>query len=160
MHFWSQLLRFFVLHKTLYFDKFNGGDFKYNNSFFQFQLWNTHKTYLWSRIWCFSFLLEMLHFGKFEGVDLKYNNSFFKFKFEILVKVISGLNFVCLLVLYKTLHFGKFEGCNFKYDDSFSKLHTKDPQNTAFLVRDLRIIVFAQNFVFGQARGFVLQIWR
>ena len=38
MHFWSQLLRFFVLHKTLYFDKFNGGDFKYNNSFFQFQL--------------------------------------------------------------------------------------------------------------------------
>ena len=100
----------------------------------------------------------MLHFGKFEGVDLKYNNSFFKFKFEILVKVISGLNFVCLLVLYKTLHFGKFEGCNFKYDDSFSKLHTKDPQNTAFLVRDLRIIVFAQNSVFGQARGFVLQI--
>ena len=59
------------------FDKIEGADFNYHNSFFKF--WKKmypHKAFL-EPILMFFVLHETLHFEKFEGDDFKYDYSSF-----------------------------------------------------------------------------------
>ena len=57
------------------FDKFEGGDFTYDNKFFKFQSKNTQIRHFWIQIY---FSHKTLHFDKFEGADFKYDNIFFQ----------------------------------------------------------------------------------
>ena len=65
-----------VQHKTLHYNKFEGADFKYDNSFFKWQSKNNQIRHILVQIlFIFSLQRKTLHLGKFEG-NFKYDNSF------------------------------------------------------------------------------------
>ena len=73
-HFWSQVESSFVLNETLQFHKFEGADFKYDNSFLKIAARKyTNKTILISNLKFFCFC------ETFKSADFKYVNSFFFF---------------------------------------------------------------------------------
>ena len=77
-HFWSQLQPFLLFCEILKLDKFEGADFKYDNSFFKFQPKNIQIRHFWSQIQVYLFFHKILQLNKFEGADFKYDNSIFK----------------------------------------------------------------------------------
>ena len=77
-HFWSQIQAFSLFHDILQLEKFEGADFKYDNSFIKFQPKNTQIRHFWSQMQPFLFFSENLQIGKFEGADFKSDNSVFK----------------------------------------------------------------------------------
>ena len=87
-HFWSQIQVFLFFRKILQLDKFEGADFKYDNSIFKilaqkypnkaFLVKNTQIRHFWSQIQVFLFFRKILQLDKFEGADFKYDNSIFK----------------------------------------------------------------------------------
>ena len=77
-HFWSQIQIFLFLNKNLQLDKFEGVDFKYDNSFLKFQPKNNKIRHFWSQNQAFSLFQDILQLDKFKGADFKYDNSFFK----------------------------------------------------------------------------------
>ena len=54
---------------------------------------------------------------------------------------------------HKILELDKFEGADFKYANSFFLILVKQYPNKIFLVPNLRIFVFSQNFQHRQIRG-------
>ena len=66
------------MHENLLLGKLEGVDFKYDNTFFEFQSKNTQIRHFWSQIEGFSLWHEILQSGKFEDADFKYENSIFK----------------------------------------------------------------------------------
>ena len=66
------------MRKRLIFDKFEGADFKYDNSFLKFQPKNTQIRHFWSQIQAFSLFHDILQLDKLKGADFKSHNSFFK----------------------------------------------------------------------------------
>ena len=87
-HFWSQIQVFLFFRKILQLDKFEGADFKYDNSIFKilaqkypnkaFLVKNTQIRHFWSQIQVFLFFRKISQLDKFEGADFKYDNSIFK----------------------------------------------------------------------------------
>ena len=71
---------FIFFCEVLQLDKFEGADFKYDNSFSKFNPKNTQIRYFRYQISAFSFFHEMLQLDKFEGADFKYDNSSLKFE--------------------------------------------------------------------------------
>ena len=65
--------------QNLQLDKFEGANFKYDNSFFKYQPKSTQIRHFWSEIQGFLFLHQTLQQDKFEDVDLKHDNNIFKF---------------------------------------------------------------------------------
>ena len=64
-------------------------------------------------------------------------------------------------MLHETLQQGKFEGADFKYDNVFSKLVPKKLKlGFFFLIPNLGILIFAQNFSITQFGGRLLEIWQ
>ena len=64
------------------FDKFEGADFKYDNSFFQIQaLEYANKAFLVTNFGIFNYL-QILQLDKFEGADFNYDNILLKLKPE------------------------------------------------------------------------------
>ena len=57
------------------------------------------------------------------------------------------------MFLYKILQLDKLEGADFKYDNSFFKILAQKYQNKAFLVPNLGVFVFPQNFAIRQIQG-------
>ena len=76
-YFGSQIQRFLFLHKVLQLHLFEGGDFKYDNSFLKFQPKSTQITHFWSQIQAFSLFHNILQLDKFKSADFKYDNRFF-----------------------------------------------------------------------------------
>ena len=65
--------------QTLQLDKFEGADFKYDNSFFKILAQKyPHETFL-VLILGILIISRNLQLDKFEGADLKYKNVIFKF---------------------------------------------------------------------------------
>ena len=68
-------------------EKFEGADFKYDNSIFKilaqkypnktFSVKNIQIRHFWSQTLAFLLLHEHFQINKFEGADFKYDNSFF-----------------------------------------------------------------------------------
>ena len=80
-------LGIFVSSKNLQLDKFEGADFKYDNSFLKqkcpnqaFLVKNTQIIHFWFQIYAFLFFCEILQLDKFEVADFKYDNIVFKFQ--------------------------------------------------------------------------------
>ena len=71
---------------------------------------------------------------------------------------IFGPKFKNFYFLHKTLQQSKFEGADFKYDNRFSNCCPKHSKK-AFLVSDLKILIFAWNFAIRQFGGRWLEIW-
>ena len=68
------------MSQKLNFDKFEGADFKFNNSFLKFQPKNTQRRHFWSLgFFIFKFALKISQLDQLGGVDLKYCNIIFKF---------------------------------------------------------------------------------
>ena len=59
------------------FHKFEGVDFKYNNSFSKLQPKDTQMRQFWSQTYNFFALYKTLRFAKFKGTDFKYENDNF-----------------------------------------------------------------------------------
>ena len=66
------------MRQTLWQDKFEDIDFKFDNDIFKFQPQNTEIWHFWSQISDFHFFLETLQQGKFEGADFRYDSGFSK----------------------------------------------------------------------------------
>ena len=49
-HFWLKVEGFLFFYKTLKIGKFEGGDFKYDNSFLRFYQKDTQMSYFWYQI--------------------------------------------------------------------------------------------------------------
>ena len=59
--------------------------------------------------------------------------------------------------LHQCLQFDKFVDADFKEGKSISKFY---PKNKVFLVLNIRIFIFAQNFAFIKIRGCWFHIWQ
>ena len=145
--------RHFFFRETLQIDKFEGTDFKYDNSFFKilaqkypvkvFLVKNTQKQHFWSQIQTFLFLHKILQLDKFENVGFKYDNSSLKFQPENTQIRHFWSRTQVFLFFRKMLQVDKFEGADFKYDNSFSKIFAqKYPNKKAFLVKTTQIMHF------------------
>ena len=53
-------------------DKFEGGDFKYDDTVFKFHPKIIQIRHFWSQIYSFSFFNKMSQFGKSDGTHFKY----------------------------------------------------------------------------------------
>ena len=71
-------------HEILQLDKFEGADFKYDNSFLKFQPENNQIRHFCSQVLAFSISHDIFQLDKFKGADFKYDNSCFKFQPKIL----------------------------------------------------------------------------
>ena len=122
-----------LLHeKKTHFDKFQGADFKYDNSFFNilaqkypnkaFLLKNTQIRHFQSQIQAFLFFREILLLGKFEGADFKYDNIVFKFQPQNTQIRHFWSQIQAFLFFREILQTDKSEGAGFKYDNSFLKI--------------------------------------
>ena len=60
-------------------NKFEGADFKYDNSFFIFLRKSTQISHFWFQTEAFSLFHEILQLDKFEGADFKYDTIVIKF---------------------------------------------------------------------------------
>ena len=60
-------------------NKFEGADFKYNNSFLIFSRKSTQISHFWSPTEAFPSFHEILQIDKFEGADFKYDTIVIKF---------------------------------------------------------------------------------
>ena len=97
-------------------DKFEGADFKYDNSFFKKNLAQKYqnKAFLLPNLNIF-ILHQTLQAENFEDVDLKYDNSFFEFYPHPLPENTQIKHFFCpkgkyFLLLHETSYIKKFEG--------------------------------------------------
>ena len=77
-HLQSLIYAFSLFHKILQIDRFEGADFKYDNSFLKFLPKNTQIRHFWSQIQAFSLFHKILRLDKFEGADFKCDNSSYK----------------------------------------------------------------------------------
>ena len=78
MAFLVPILGSFFFSKTLQLHKFDGADFKYDNSFFKISAQNIqYKIYIVPSLGVL-FFRKIFVLGKFEGADFKCNNSFSK----------------------------------------------------------------------------------
>ena len=76
--FWSQIQAFLFLHQILQLGKFEGCDFKYDNSFLKLQPKKyPNKASFVPNLGIFVFR-EILQLDKFKGADFKYDNIIFK----------------------------------------------------------------------------------
>ena len=69
---------FFFSHEILQLDKFEGADFKYNNTFLKIVPENAQLRDIWSQILAFSLFHKILQLEKFNCPDFKHDNSFLK----------------------------------------------------------------------------------
>ena len=58
------------------------------------------------------------------------------------------------LIFNKILQLKKFEGAGFKYDSIFFKIRVQKYTNQAFLIPNLKSLIFAPNFATRQNREF------
>ena len=124
--------------KIFQLNKFEGADFKYDNSFFNLnpppptpppKKKKKKKTkqirYFWSQIYAFSFFHKILQLDKFEGADFKYNNISFKFQSKIPKLAIFCLKFKYFCFCTKTLQQDKFKDADFRYSNIVFKFRPK-----------------------------------
>ena len=64
------------------------------------------------------------------------------------------------MLFHNILQLEKLNGADFKYEFFFSKILAQKYLNKAFLVRNLGIFVFSQNFASRKIRGCWYQIWQ
>ena len=112
-------------------DKFEGADFKSDNSLFKvlfqkypnktFSVKNTQITHFRSKMQAFS-LFHVLRLDNFQGADFKYENIFF----QIPAQKYPITHFASQI--QKNLQLDKFEDADFKYDNSFSNSSPKIPK--------------------------------
>ena len=127
-HCWSQIEAFLFLHKILQLDKFEGADFKYGNSFLNFQPKNIQNhTFLVSNLDIFVFSRN-LPSGEYEGADFKYDNNFFQIpaqKHQNKAFLVPNLK---ILILHQTLQQDQIEGADLKHDNNIFKLQPRNTQ--------------------------------
>ena len=112
-HFWSQIQAFSFFSKSFQILKFQGADFKYNNSLLKFLEKHTQVRNFWLKIKTFSFskvLFPNMRIFFFEIPAKKSHIRNFCSKIE---KFSFSLNF---------LKIGKFDGADFKHDNSFFQI--------------------------------------
>ena len=114
-------LEILFLRKILQLDKFEGANFRYENSFLKFQPENTQIRHFWSKMQAFSLFHEILQLGKSEGADSKYDNIIFKFQPKTTQVRLFWSQIQVFLVLRKVLQLDKFVDADLNYDDSFFK---------------------------------------
>ena len=117
-----------LYESMLTYDKFEGADFKYGNSFLKLQPKNTqimNVKYQIQALRCqieaFSLFHKIFQFDKFEGADFKYD----KIVFNLQPKNIQIRHFWSktekYLFLLKILHLHKFKVADSKYDNIIFK---------------------------------------
>ena len=96
-HFSNRKSEFFVLHENIYFVKFEGADFKYDNGFFKFQCKNTQLKEIFVPSLIFFFNMKLCVLLNSKDADFKYDMSYFAFSPEYQNKVllIPNLKFFC-----------------------------------------------------------------
>ena len=77
-HNWWQIYVLLFLFNFLQFDKFEGADFKHEDSYLKFYQKNIQITHFWFQIYAVLSFWKILQFQKFEGADLKYGNNYFQ----------------------------------------------------------------------------------
>ena len=117
-------------------DKFEGADFKSDNSLFKvlfqkypnktFSVKNTQITHFRSKMQAFSLFHDVLRLDNFEGVDFKYENICF----HIPAQKYPITHFTSQI--QTNLQLDKFEDADFKYDNSFSNSSPKIPKQGTF----------------------------
>ena len=117
-------------------DKFEGADFKSDNSLFKvlfqkypnktFSVKNTQITHFRSKMQAFSLFHDVLRLDNFEGVDFKYENICF----HIPAQKYPITHFTSQI--QTNLQLDKFEDADFKYDNSFSNSTPKIPKQGTF----------------------------
>ena len=158
-HFWSKIPKngifgpkfgHFFFWKFCKLDKCEGADFKYDNIIFKFQSKNTKIRHSWSQIQAFSFLHQTLQQDKFDDADFKYDINVFKFQpqnteiWHFWSQISEFLFFAQnkgnsrVLISNMTM---VFQNCGLKHP------------NKAFLIPNLRILIFARNFAIRQFGG-------
>ena len=125
---------FCFFRKTLELEKFQGADFKYDNSFSNFYPENTEIRHFWGRIETKKFFRKILHFIKFDVSYFKSHNSFSKFEPKGTPNkalLIPGLG-----IFVSSPNFTKRQiwASSFKYDDSFLKFYPQNTQTRHFWV--------------------------
>ena len=78
-HFCSQILAFLFLRKILELGKFEGANFKYDNSIFKI-LAEKYPNKAGSKFRHFCFFCKILQLDKLEDANLKFDNMVFKFQ--------------------------------------------------------------------------------
>ena len=150
MNFWYQVQTFLFFRKILQLDKFEGTDYRYDNSFLKLQpknsqimrqkVKNTQLKHFWSKIQKF-FFRDILELDKFQGADFKYDKIIFKFQH-------SWSQIQAFLLFREIMQIDKFEGADFKYDNStemwqqFFKILAQKYLNKVFSVPNLDVFVF------------------
>ena len=90
-------------------------------------------------------MLETLHFGKFEDAENSYGNIFQTYSLKYSNKAFLVRN----LFLFWFAHFCAFRqilGCWFQISQLFFPILSLKMPKSTFLVSNLRIFIFAQNF--------------
>ena len=131
---------FFFLHEILHIDKFNSGDFKYDNSFSKLQPQNTFTSCFWPKFYLFCIKYFIQKHPILQPISIQKGLLGPKFKgffcfctnfcsLANLRGLISNMTIVFeiseSLFFHKTLRFEKFEGADFKYDNSIFKVLAK-----------------------------------
>ena len=75
-HIWSKLYVLLFLFKVLEFDKSEGVDFKYENSYLKFYQKNIQTTHFC--VFSVLYFCKILQFDKFDGAVFKYDNTLLK----------------------------------------------------------------------------------
>ena len=110
----------------LVFDKFEGADFKYDNSFLKFQSKNTQIRHFWSQIQVFLFL-----FAKFSNqTNLRVPKKAFLIKNTQIRHFWSQIQ--AFLFFREILQLDKCEGVDFKYYNVAFKSQPKIPKSGVF----------------------------
>lgn len=140
-HSWSQIYRFWFLRVILHFDKFQGANFKYENSSLKLVPKSRKIRQFVSQIWNFV-LQKFCRLHKFKRTDFKYVNSFLRFwsNNALLVWNFSILSYSRDLTVWKTFKL---------LISNFTLLFWNDCleiPNKTFLVPILRILIFARIF--------------
>ena len=140
-HFLSQIQPFLFLCKILQIYKFEGADFKYDNSLFlilalkypnkAFLIKNTQQG-IFSPNLCIFVFSQNLQIYKFEGADFKYDNSFLKFQPKSTQIRHFGSQIQTFSFFHKILQLGKFKCGDFKYDKIVFKFQSKNIQMRHF----------------------------
>ena len=122
-HNWWQIYVLLFLFNFLQFDKFEGADFKHEDSYLKVYQKEIQITHFWSQIYAVLYFWKISQFQKFEGADLKYGNNYFqslpeKYPNKAFLVANLGILFLFFFFFWKSLELDKFEGAVFKYGNT------------------------------------------
>ena len=157
----SQLWAFLFLPKVLQLDTFEGADFKYDNIILKFQCKNTQIRHFWSQNKGFLSFLPKFSTRHIRVRSFQIWQKYFRIPSPKICR--SGICLVPNLRIFifctKLCNKANSKALILKITMVFQNCYPKHPNKT-FLVPNLRILTFEQNFAIRQIGVRLLQTWQ